>query len=129
MRVRAIQSFHMDSRGWCDVGYHFLVAPDGTVFEGRPLSLLGAHVGGHNRGNVGIAFLGCFDPVCDAPESPTPSAIEAAGEVGGAVARHFDVAVSPETFRGHREHEGAATACPGEQLLLRLDDLRGFASP
>lgn len=30
-RVRQIQAFHMDGRGWCDIGYHFMVTADGTL--------------------------------------------------------------------------------------------------
>ena len=36
-RVRGIQRYHMDNLGWCDIGYHFLVGVDGSIFEGRPL--------------------------------------------------------------------------------------------
>jgi hypothetical protein len=38
----SIQSYHR-SKGWCDVGYHFLVGADGRIYEGRPVELLGAH--------------------------------------------------------------------------------------
>ncbi len=43
-----------------DVGYHFLISPTGTVYEGRSLFWEGAHVSGSNSGNIGIAFLGDF---------------------------------------------------------------------
>ncbi|KAH9512608.1 Peptidoglycan-recognition protein SC1a [Bulinus truncatus] len=33
--VRGFQNFHMDTRGWNDIGYSFLVGGDGSVFEGR----------------------------------------------------------------------------------------------
>jgi len=59
--IKSIQNYHMDERGWCDIGYHFLVDRDGNIYEGRPLSALGAHVAGHNQGNVGIAVLGDFN--------------------------------------------------------------------
>jgi hypothetical protein len=43
-----------------DVGYHFMISEDGTIYEGRSLEYAGAHVKGHNQGNVGIAFLGNY---------------------------------------------------------------------
>ena len=65
-RIRAIQSYHLDVRQWCDVGYHYLVTQDGQVWEGRPIPFQGAHVLGHNVGNIGVAMVGCFHPgVCD----------------------------------------------------------------
>jgi hypothetical protein len=46
--------------GFADVGYNFLVAPEGTIYEGRSLKYQGAHVSGKNSGNIGIAFLGDY---------------------------------------------------------------------
>lgn len=43
-----------------DVGYNFLIGQDGTIYEGRALKSEGAHVRGHNPGNIGIAFLGDY---------------------------------------------------------------------
>ena len=33
--MRAIYAFHADVRGWGDIGYHYVVAPDGRIFAGR----------------------------------------------------------------------------------------------
>src|SRR5688572_21786255 len=33
--VRGTQNYHMDSNGWCDIAYHFLVDKHGNIFEGR----------------------------------------------------------------------------------------------
>jgi hypothetical protein len=51
--------------------------PGGNIYQGRPylrdVSLsqkptlvIGAHVAGHNTGNVGICLLGCFHPETNA---------------------------------------------------------------
>ncbi len=37
--VRAIQNLHMNSNGWSDIGYHFLVDKFGFTFEGRSGSM------------------------------------------------------------------------------------------
>ncbi|KAJ6640718.1 Peptidoglycan-recognition protein LC, partial [Pseudolycoriella hygida] len=42
-RVRYIQTFHMESQGWDDIGYNFLVGGDGAVYEGRGWDKEGAH--------------------------------------------------------------------------------------
>ena len=47
-----IQALHMGQRGYSDIGYHFLIDPDGTLYEGRPLNMRGAHVEGYNTGSV-----------------------------------------------------------------------------
>ena len=62
--VRAIQDFHMDTRGWSDIGYNFLVDACGQVFEGRyggiMKNVVGAHSAGFNTGSVGVAVIGDF---------------------------------------------------------------------
>jgi hypothetical protein len=57
-KVNEIRRWHVEDRGWADIGYHYLIDRDGTVIEGRPLSKVGAHAKGHNTGSVGIALFG-----------------------------------------------------------------------
>lgn len=106
--VREIERWHRE-RGFLAIGYHFLVAPSGRVYRGRPLDRMGAHVQGHNRGTVGICLLGDFER-----ERPTAAALASLEFVrtrlvpGGASV----------PLRGHREHDGHETnACPGRHLL------------
>jgi N-acetyl-anhydromuramyl-L-alanine amidase AmpD len=40
------------------VGYHFVIALDGTVETGRAQDEIGAHVAGHNTGSLGICMVG-----------------------------------------------------------------------
>jgi len=56
--VKDIRDWHVNGNGWSDVGYHYVIKLDGTVQEGRPLSRTGAHCKGHNRGTVGICYIG-----------------------------------------------------------------------
>lgn len=38
-------------------GYHGLFMPDGTFYTGRPFSMVGAHVKGHNAGTLGFLVI------------------------------------------------------------------------
>nr|XP_040143520.1 peptidoglycan recognition protein 3 [Ictidomys tridecemlineatus]XP_040143521.1 peptidoglycan recognition protein 3 [Ictidomys tridecemlineatus] len=58
--VRDIQSFHMDTLDFCDIGYHFLVGQDGAVYEGVGWNVQGSHTYGYNDIALGIAFIGNF---------------------------------------------------------------------
>src|SRR5262249_47022704 len=51
---------HVNENRWGDIGYHFMIDRDGTIYEGRSLRYQGAHVSGHNPGKIGIAFLGDY---------------------------------------------------------------------
>ena len=126
-RIRSIQAYHQDTRGWCDIGYHFLVTEDGRVWEGRPVDRMGAHVAHQNTGNIGVSFVGCFQKgACDGISSsnvPTEAAIEGAGHVMHALAQKFNISPSPADIKGHRDHAGASTECPGDGLEARIPDL------
>jgi N-acetylmuramoyl-L-alanine amidase len=46
LRTRLIQTFHIESRHWSDIGYNFLVGGDGNVYDGRGWDQEGAHTKG-----------------------------------------------------------------------------------
>jgi hypothetical protein len=64
--VRATQAYHMNSRGWCDIGYNFLVDKYGQIFEGRAggisKQVWAAHAGNKavNEYTVGVSLMGTF---------------------------------------------------------------------
>lgn len=62
--VSNIYTSHTITRGWGDIGYNYLIDPEGNVYEGRygGEGVIGAHVGPMgNRGSIGIALLGNYD--------------------------------------------------------------------
>lgn len=58
--VDDIRRWHRE-RGFDDCGYHFVVRLDGTVEQGRPIAVAGAHCKGHNANSIGIAYVGGLD--------------------------------------------------------------------
>lgn len=95
--VQAIQRFHMDTRGWNDVGYAYLVSPTGLIFEGRG-SALAAHCPGKNH-EPSVCMLGTYTT-----SRPTDAMIESVWWLMDEI-RAGDL-------RGHRE--GFSTSCPGD---------------
>eukprot|EP00057_Strongylocentrotus_purpuratus_P029502 XP_011683976.1 PREDICTED: peptidoglycan-recognition protein SC2 [Strongylocentrotus purpuratus] len=59
-QVRGIQNYHMDSNGWDDIGYNFLIGGDGNVYEGRGWNYKGAHASSYNSYSLGISMIGRF---------------------------------------------------------------------
>lgn len=108
--VEAIQRYHVQERGWRDIGYHFLVGPDGWCYNGRPMTDYGAHCTGQN-GQIGIAAIANFDD-----EDPW-----AWGGMGQLIFC-CDILLrrmgsGSEDVRFHREF--AEKSCPGNRLDLR----------
>lgn len=55
-----IRSWHIQ-RGWDDIGYHFVVQPNGTIEMGRQVDVVGAHTKGRNTDSVGICWVGGYE--------------------------------------------------------------------
>lgn len=55
-QMKGVQSHHMGN-GFDDIGYHYAIACDGTVLEGRDIRFLGSNVHLFNTGVIGIVLL------------------------------------------------------------------------
>jgi len=58
--VEEIREWHV-TRGFIDIGYHYVIRRNGVVEEGRPLDQVGAHAEGHNANSIGICLVGGID--------------------------------------------------------------------
>ena len=128
--VRAMYAYHVKSRGWCDLGYNFLVDRFGRIFEGRAggaqLPVLGAHTASYNANSFGVAVIGNFEQT-----APPAAMLESTARV---IAWKLDANYrSPlatvvldgnrlHTVSGHRDTK--PTACPGTQLYKQLGWLK-----
>ena len=64
VNAEAIRRYHVETNGWSDIGYHFLIEQIGdrvAVVPGRPLTLYGAHCSGNNTGSIGVCVVGDYD--------------------------------------------------------------------
>jgi len=56
--VSEIRKWHVEGRGWSDIGYHFYIDLYGQIHKGRDIAKMGAHCKGHNRNSIGICYCG-----------------------------------------------------------------------
>lgn len=108
-----VRMWHL-KRGFSDVGYHFLITPDGKVHEGRPVSRAGAHTLGHNHDSIGVALIGNFELYPPSPQqwdSLLRLLARLQAEYGGQIVWHSQL---------------ARTKCPGRHLREKL--MRVFES-
>jgi hypothetical protein len=103
-RVADIQAMHMRTRGYADIGYHYLIGADGVIAAGRPVNVRGAHTGGHNTGSIGVALIGNFEQI-----APTDAQLISLGRLAQALINDFWLA----RLGGHRDFQPGATVCPG----------------
>ena len=56
--VDTIRSWHVDGRGWKDIGYHYIIYLDGTIHKGRQDNVPGAHCRKYNKSSLEFVILG-----------------------------------------------------------------------
>lgn len=139
--VRAIQAYHVNDRGWSDIGYNFLVDRFGTIYEGRvggiDQAVIGAQAGGFNTGSSGVALMGTYTAATPSAEATAAIAALVAWKAG---VHHFDplgsgeavsggssryeagVVVTLPNLSGHRDV--SSTTCPGDGPYALLDQMR-----
>ncbi|AIR96202.1 N-acetylmuramoyl-L-alanine amidase [Streptomyces glaucescens] len=144
--IRAIFLYHVQSQGWNDIGYQFLVDKCGTVFEGRAGGIdkpvLGAQTYGFNTDTSGVAVLGNYnDALSSSPVREAVAAVaawklglhgyDAAGTVvltaaadNGKYTKGQKVTLN--RISGHRD--GYPTECPGNNLYADLPAIRALAA-
>jgi hypothetical protein len=127
--VRNYYILHTQVNGWDDIGYNFLVAQDGTIFDGRDGqnvcqddNVLGAHMCARNTTTMGICLLGNYH---NNPVFPTDTSLESIKKlvVWKLYKEHLsalDSSVHPQAgmlgnIAGHRDGcDPGYTECPGD---------------
>ncbi|MET7701389.1 peptidoglycan recognition protein [Streptomyces sp. NPDC005485] len=143
--IRSIYRYHVESSGWRDIGYNFLVDKCGNIYEGRAggvaKPVMGAHTLGFNTNSMGIAVLGTYGST-----KPTRAALKAIARLtawklglyganprgktylksGGGNLYRKGKNVRLNVISGHRD--GFATECPGRLLYGKLGTARTTAA-
>ncbi|CAH2052129.1 unnamed protein product, partial [Iphiclides podalirius] len=110
--MRSMQDFHMNDRGWWDIGYHFAVGSQGVAYEGRGWNVLGAHALHFNTVSIGICLIGDWSNTLPPPEQiKTAKTLIATGVELGYIKPDYKLV-------GHRQVRD--TECPGSVLYRNL---------
>lgn len=128
--VLSIWDFHTRTNGYADIGYNWLIDPNGVLYEGRGggENAIGAHFCGRNTGTMGVCMLGHLSQV-----APTEAALETLEKlllykscqsmidpVGEGL--HNSSGLNLKIVSGHRD--GCATECPGNLMYPKLESVR-----
>ena len=108
-----VQRAHHEDRGWADVGYHFMIDKDGTIYEGRDLTVRGAHVSGYNTGSAGVCLFGDFRF-----EAPSQVQLNSLYALNNWLVFRLQLT----HLTGHQQFNDW-TECPGTFVLTQLEDI------
>lgn len=127
--VRSIWNYHVNTNGWSDIGYNFLLDKNGKVYVGRADDTQGAHFSGVNSGTSGISLMGHYNTV-----TPTTIMIDSLKSLLAwkacvkninptATVYHSSSGLNLKTISGHRDGPNA-TDCPGSLVYNILPNIR-----
>lgn len=107
--VKAETISQWDHARFGQTSYHWVVELDGSKHRTLPDATLGAHVGGHNTGNIGVCYVGGMDSQNKAPkDTRTLAQKQALREI----VNDYKAQVPGLIVRGHRDWPGVKKACP-----------------
>ena len=110
-----IRKWHVEDRGWSDIGYHYIIKNNNEVFVARPENKKGAHSPPRNGDSIGICVVGNYD--AENPRKPMMDALETL--INELLQKH-NLTWNEVTW--HRMWQ--ATACPGEKLIPILHQIK-----
>lgn len=133
--MRAIWELHVKGNGWADIGYNFLIDPNGVAYEGRGDGVLGAHFSAVNTGTAGFSMIGTYTD-----RAPSTAAMLTLIELLTWQAQRYRLdphaenlhgasALELNVISGHRDaglspRASGRTECPGTALYPLLPSLR-----
>jgi hypothetical protein len=109
-KIKNIQKWGMGpDRNWADIPYHFLIAPNGTIYEGRDVNTVGETNTEYDpAGHLLICCLGNLEEQ-EVPKEQLASLIALIANVS----RKYQLPL--ESLATHKDHS-AQTTCPGKNL-------------
>jgi N-acetylmuramoyl-L-alanine amidase len=116
--VETIKKWHVEGRGWSDIGYHFYVEQDGTIKKGRDIQKIGAHCSKNNRSSIGICYCGGVE--ADG-KTPKDTRTESQKESLLHVLKTLKAMFPESTIYSHNEF--ANKACPSFNATAEYKDL------
>lgn len=106
--IESIYRYHTRTRGWSDIGYHWIVSPEGKIWAGRDPNRDPASIKNYNSEAIAIALIGNFDvEILEEPQKTT--ALE--------LIRFLLTIFQLDAQRSVLFHkEKSVTACPGRNI-------------
>ena len=116
--ITDVRRWHVEERGWSDVGYHFLVLLDGTIQEGRPLERQGSHTRAHNHDSIGVAYVGGMSEDMSNPKDTRTQQQKDSLEY---LLCYLKILFSQATIYGHRDF--SSKSCPSFDAKTEYENI------
>ncbi|MFT4827080.1 MAG: hypothetical protein ACI9GO_000793 [Bacteroidia bacterium] len=134
--IRNIYLLHTESNGWDDIGYNYMVAGNGQIYNGRDPqgagdedNIQGAHFCAKNSGTMGICLLGNYE--IDTPSISLIKSVEKllTWKLYKENLSAKDSSIHPPNSSKYlatigQHKDGCTTLCPGKNTTNLITDIR-----
>lgn len=109
-----LQNWGKSDKNWPDLPYHYLIAPNGSIYQGRdvnyqPETNTNYDVSGH----IGIMLYGNFEE-----QRVSPQQLASAVALSAWLCQKYGI--DPDTIEGHKDAAPNQTDCPGRDFYRYL---------
>ena len=118
--VTADQLCQWDTAKFGQVSYHWVIELDGSMHRTLRDDQLGAHVGGHNTGNIGICYVGGMDKDMHNPKDTRTDMQKASL---AALVKTYKSRYPGIIILGHHDWPGVSKACPSFDVKAWLKEV------
>jgi N-acetyl-anhydromuramyl-L-alanine amidase AmpD len=108
-----------DKAKFGQTSYHWVVELDGSAHRTLRDDQLGAHVGKHNTGNIGICYIGGMDVDMKAPKD-TRTALQKTSLI--TLVKDYKLRYPGIVVQGHRDWPNVNKACPSFDVKAWLKE-------
>lgn len=148
--INAIYKYHANSKTWIDdsgatyagfgdIGYNYIIDPDGNIYEGRfgGNGVIGGHVTGFNTGTIGISIIGNYQNGAVGQTNTTldERVKKSLEKLIGWIAANNGIDVNKTSSLNGKTTDGVVghrdvgqTQCPGSVIYAQLDDIQAQAA-
>jgi iduronate 2-sulfatase len=101
---------------WPDLPYHFMIAPNGDIYEARPVEFEPeSNTKYELAGNLGIELMGDFEK-----QRPSTAQLESTVRLTAWLMKEHGIDI--EHVRTHRDAAKGQTSCPGRDFYRYIED-------
>ena len=114
IRMADIDRYHR-SLGWKGCGYHYVIPTDGTIEQGRPEEMVGAHCKNHNNHSIGVCYIGGL--AADG-QTPQDTRTEAQKRALRQLLEDLHKRYPKALIVGHSDLDPRKPYCPGFEVVI-----------
>jgi hypothetical protein len=115
--IKTLQKDDIKNLGLIDIKFHYVIAPNGEIYEGRPSQYMGKHTQSYDNGSIGVLVWGNFNV-----EEPTEEIKESMLWLCLFLRKKHTTINIPSAIYGHRCK--GLTSCPGHNLYKFIVKMR-----